>query len=157
MFRFAGPRRWRPLSSNVRPQEAEHMNIAALVPSTKFETERASALVRLGFPTIEPVLPQILEWLQDPNWPVAHIFQPLLVSIGRPLAPYVQAVLAGKDDGWKYSLLSAVVLPSSELAQALRPELERIAGNPSAGESEEEVDQLAKEVLHALAGGAPEA
>lgn len=132
-------------------------DLTALVPATKFETEKASALVRLGFPEIEPVVPQILEWLQDLNWPVGHVFQPFLVSIGQPLAPYVRAVLSGQDDSWKYSLLRAVVGQSPELAHALRPELERVAKNPSPGESKEEVDQVAVEILEALSGGASEA
>jgi hypothetical protein len=132
-------------------------DLTALVPTTKFETERASALVEVGFPAVEKVMPQILEWLQDVNWPVGRVFQPFLVSIGRPLAPHIRVVLTGQDDGWKYSLLMAVVAQSSELAHALRPELERIASNPSPSESKEEVDQVALEILEALDGGASEA
>jgi hypothetical protein len=84
--------------------------LATLIPVTKFETEKALALVQLGFPAVEPVMPQILEWLQDLNWPVGHIFQPFLASIGEPLAPYVRTILAGDDDGWKYSLLRVIVV-----------------------------------------------
>ena len=131
--------------------------LAALIPVTKFETEKALALVQLGFPAVEPVMPQILEWLQDLNWPVGQIFQPFLVGIGEPLAPYFRTVLAGEDDGWKYSLLRVIVDQSPELARKLRPELERAARNPSAGESKEEVDLVAIEILEALSGGAAEA
>lgn len=132
-------------------------NLVALIPLTKHETEKASALVQLGFPAVEPVVPQILEWLQDLNWPVGFIFQPFLVRIGKPLAPYIRTILAGQDDGWKYSLLAAVVGESTELAQTLRPELERLATSPSAGESKEEVDKIAAEILEELKNGAPEA
>jgi hypothetical protein len=132
-------------------------DLTALIPITKHETEKASALVRLGFPAVEPVMPQILEWLQDLNWPVGFIFQPFLIRIGQPLAPYIRNILAGQDDGWKYSLLVAVVAPSTELAQTLRPELEHLATSPSAGESKEEVDLIAIEILDALRSGAPEA
>jgi hypothetical protein len=118
---------------------------------------RQKLWVKLGFPAVAPVIPQILEWLQDLNWPVALVFQPFLVSIGEPLAPYVGAVLQGQDDIWKYSLLRVVVDQSPELARALRPELEHVAKHPSAGESEEEVDQVAVEILEALNGGASEA
>jgi hypothetical protein len=132
-------------------------DLAALIPSTKFETEKASALVQLGYPAVEPVIPQILEWLQDISWPVGQVFQPFLVAIGEPLAPYVRAILSGKDDGWKYSLLRAIVNQSPELARALRPELERVAESPSHGESKEEVDQVAVRILEALGGGTSEA
>lgn len=123
------------------------INPAALIPNTKFETDRASALVQLGFPAAEPALPQMLEWLQDLNWPVAGIFQPFLKGIGRPLAPYVRNILCGDDDGWKYSLLTAVVAQSPELALALKPELERIASKPSSGELDEDVSAVAIEIL----------
>lgn len=132
-------------------------DLVALIPATKFETEKASALVKLGFPAVEPVIPQILEWLQDLNWPVGHVFQSFLSSISQPLAPYIRAVLLGQDDGWKQSLLIAIVYKSPELAHALRPELEHVAKNPSAGESAEEVDQIAIEILKAISGGATEA
>jgi hypothetical protein len=99
------------------------IDLTELIPVTKFETEKASALVQLGFPAVEPVMPQILEWVQDLNWPVGHVFQPFLARIGQPLAPYIRAILAGQDDCWKYSLLQAVVGQSAELARALRPEL----------------------------------
>ena len=133
------------------------VDLAALVPTSKFDTDKAAALVRLGFPAVEPVIPQILEWLQDLNWPVGFVFQPFLVGIGEPLAPYVRDVLQGQDDGWKYSLLRVVVDQSPALAQALRPELERVARSPSSGEAREEVDQVAVEILEALNGGASEA
>jgi len=132
-------------------------DLASLIPIAKYETEKASELVRLGFPAVEPVMPQILEWLQDPNWPVGLIFQPFLIRIGQPLTPYIRTILAGQDDGWKYSLLVAVVAPSIELAQTLRPELEHLATSPSTGESEEEVDLIAVEILDALRNGTPEA
>ena len=109
------------------------IDLAALIPATKYETEKASALVQLGFPAVEPVMPQILEWLQDLNWPVSFIFQPFLIRIGQPLAPYIRTILDGQDDGWKYSLLAAVVSQSLELAESLRPELVHFVTSPSAG------------------------
>jgi hypothetical protein len=130
------------------------INLAALIPATKHDMEKASALVQLGFPVVEPVIPQILEWLQDLNWPVVAVFRPFLVSIGEPLAPYVRTVLAGDDDIWKYNLLSIVVERSPRLARNLRPELERIAAAPSEGESAEEVDDVALEILEAIDDGA---
>ena len=131
--------------------------LAALVPVTKFETEKASALVRLGFPAVEPVVPNLLEWLQDLNWPVGRVFQPFLMSIGRPLAPHIRIILAGHDDCWKFSVLSALINRSQDLAHALRPELERLARHPSAGESKEEVNLIAIQILEAIGGAAAEA
>ncbi len=125
-------------------------DLAVLLPKTKLDTEKASALVAIGFPAVEPVIPDILEWLQDPNWPVARVLQPFLAAIGRPLAPHVRSVLGGADDCWKYSLLTTVVLPSKNLARALRPDLERLVSQPSTGEAREGVDQAAREALSSI-------
>ena len=128
------------------------MDLAALLPKTKFDTALASELVAIGYPEVEPVLRDILAWQQDMNWPVARVFQPLLVSIGQPLSPFVSSILAGDDEGWKYSLLVSVVAQSPELARALRSDLERLATQPSSCEVGEELDQLARQVLAAIAG-----
>jgi hypothetical protein len=129
-------------------------DLFALLPDSSLDTDKAEALVKLGYPAVEPLLEEILEWQQDMNRPVAQVFQPLLVSIGAPLAPYARVILAGKDDSWKYFLLYFVVRESHELARTLRPELERLASNPTKGELEEELDEIAVEILEAINGGA---
>ncbi len=123
-----------------------------ILPQTKFDTDKAYALVALGFPAVHAVIPQILEWLQDLNWPIARTFQPFLIGIGKPLSPYVANVLAGNDQCWKYNLLVGVVLPSPELAQTLRMELERMAFRPTPSEIQEEVNQVAIEILGVING-----
>ncbi|WP_424511158.1 DUF5071 domain-containing protein [Roseateles saccharophilus] len=72
----------------------------------------AEALIAHGHPAVEPVLPQILEWTQDGNWPVALVFAPFLATIGAGLAPHARRILHGDDDVWKYFLLQDVVAQS---------------------------------------------
>jgi len=122
-------------------------DLTALLPVSKFETEKAARIASLGYPRVEPVMPQILEWLQDLNWPVARVFQPFAASIGAPLAPHVRSILRTDDGCWKRSVLSGVVAESFELATCLRPELERLAASPTAIEAQEKVDVLASEIL----------
>ena len=123
------------------------------MPSSKRDTAKAEQLIALGYPEVEPVLPQILEWLQDLNWPVAFVFRRFLIEIGAPLAPYVRAVLLTNDDRWKYSLMIGVVRDSPRMAQALRQDLERIARTPTAGELAEEVSEVSALVLNSLDEG----
>ena len=129
-------------------------DLTALLPVSKFDTAKAEELVTLGFPEVEPVLPQILEWLQDLNWPVAAIFRPFLVRVGQPIAPFIRDILSGSDDGWKYCVLNGLVGESAELAHALRPELKRLAANPTQGELTEEVNHVAIEILSQIDGAA---
>ena len=119
-----------------------------LVPHSKFDTETAERAVAAGWPTVEPVVSQLLEWLQDYNWPVSRTLAPFLASIGEPLVPYLRPILAGDDAIWKYWIIVAVLADAPvEVIQALRPELERLVESPSPREVEEEIPVVAKSTL----------
>jgi Domain of unknown function (DUF5071) len=121
--------------------------LRALMPTKKLDTEKAEAIVTLGFPMVEPILDDILGWLQDINWPVARVFEPFLVSIGAPLTPHIQTILKTDDDVWKYWIVQNIIGKSAALTQIFKAELQRIATKPSAGEHKEEVDLVAQEIL----------
>jgi hypothetical protein len=121
-------------------------DLLRLLPENKHDTAKAAALVALGFPQVEPVLPQILEWLQDMNWPVARVLEPLVADIGLTLAPHIRTILETGDDIWKYHSLQAI-RQSSELIEVLRPELERLSSGIS---SEPDLPILALEILRDL-------
>ena len=124
--------------------------LSALLPTTKFETDQAAHLVSMGSPQVEPVMRQILEWLQDLNWPVAKVFQPFAAGIGAALAPHIRSILITDDECWKHSVLSGVVAESLELAACLRPELERIVNSPTADEAHEGVNDVAADILNRI-------
>jgi hypothetical protein len=104
------------------------MDPTALCPRNKHDFERVNALIAAGPKAAEPILPQILQWLQDFNWPIAEpIAEPIadfLVSVGEPLIPHLRKVLTTNDDMWIYWTLQHVVsrLPS-DLVRELEPEL----------------------------------
>lgn len=120
------------------------------MPRDKYDIETATALVVLGWDRLESAMPQILDWVQDSNWPVASVFQPFLVDAGAKLAPYLRTILDTDDDTGKYHILASVVMLSNDLAMALRPELERLCYCPTDGEWREEVSELAREILEEL-------
>jgi len=127
--------------------------IRSLLPQSKFDTEKAEALAALGYPAVAPILPELFLWLQDYNWPVAHVLAPFLSSIGLPLLPHVRDILVTDDDLWKYWVLSCAVEPSPPLAQALRKELLRLADAPTPNEVAEELDMKARGILESLGEG----
>ena len=128
-------------------------DFTALLPIDKTDTAAVSKIVAVGFPGVAPVLPKLLEWLQDMNWPVAQILQPFLASIGAPLAPHIRAVLTADDDVWKYWVVQGVVGKSAALVHALKPELERLAHSPTDGEAEEGVSKLSAQIIKEVRGG----
>ena len=124
------------------------------LPRDKHDTHHAQALIALPWEELRPAMPQILEWVQDANWPVAAIFLPYLAGIGPRLAPYIKAVLASGDEQWKYFVLLGIVRHSSGLAAAVDGQLQRFALAPTAAELEEGVAELAREILAGSGAGA---
>jgi len=120
----------------------------SLLPQHKRDYEGAHAIVALGYPAVAPVLPELLEWLQDGNWPISHSIARLLAAIGEPIVPHVRRVFASADGSWKYWCIVRLVrwLPP-EVAETLRPDLQRLAYHPTADDRSEEVDEQAREAL----------
>jgi hypothetical protein len=118
-----------------------------LVPQDKSDMERAQAVIELGYPAVAPILPQLLEWIQDCNWPVAHVLCPFLASIGEPLAPYVRNVLATRDTIWKAWVVS-IVGESPSLVEAFREELENLATMTPQDEDEVWLQENILQALH---------
>ena len=119
-------------------------DLSTLVPATQHETDKAQRLVALGYPAVESVLDEIMEWAEDANWPVARVFLPFLARIGAPLAPRVRHVLQSQDEQWKQVVLGQVVGQSAALAHALAVDLQHLMHSPTAAER--------AEGLHTMAG-----
>ena|SRR5450830_1101602 len=118
-----------------------------LLPCDKHDTETAAALGGLGWAQVEPIKPKILEWIQDGNWPVAAVLNPILASWGARLAPFLKPIFEPDDDIWKYFILLNIVRSSPELATAMHFELERIARYPTDNEQLEGVTEQAQKIL----------
>ena len=122
-------------------------DIRKLIPQDKHDHERARAAIHAGYPAVEAILPELLVWLQDINWPVAQTLAPFLASIGEPLIPHLRAIFETDDEIWKGWVISCVVEDSPPLALAFREYLERVADNPTQNEIDEYVAVLARDVL----------
>ncbi|MYN45300.1 DUF5071 domain-containing protein [Pseudoduganella sp. FT93W] len=109
----------------------------------KSDTRAAEAIVAAG----GAAAPELLEWVQDINWPVAKILAPFLASAGSNVVPEIRQIFASNDDTWKWSVVVGVVAKSSELIALLRPELERIVHAPTVGERSEGLEQFVAKLL----------
>jgi hypothetical protein len=121
--------------------------VQQLIPKTKFDLATAKAAVAAGYPAVAPILPELLEWLQDCNWPVADILAPFLTSIGEPLIPHLRQVLESDDEIWKYWIIINIMGQSPIIAAAFRDDLERLASAPTEREAREELNEAAQDVL----------
>lgn len=124
--------------------------VEALVPRGKSDTATARAAVAAGYPAVAPILGQLLEWLKDPNWPVAHELAPFLASIGAPLATHLRVVLASDDQIWRRSVIVDVIGASRPLVMVFKDELISLARSPSEAERQEDVHEAAEIALRRL-------
>lgn len=69
----------------------------------------AIVLKQIGYPRVKSIIPGLLEWIQDMNWPGSKEIVELLVTIDDAIVPYVKQVLKSGDGIWIIWLLSEVV------------------------------------------------
>ncbi|MEK4053061.1 DUF5071 domain-containing protein [Paenibacillus sp. FSL F4-0087] len=124
-------------------------DLSELLPRDKHDFERVSNLKNINKKDLIKLIPELLEWLQDINWPIAVEITKLLLSVPQETIPYVRKVLEGGDDIWKEWCLRYFVMElPADLRQILQDELVRIAYKPSKGEQLEEVHITAREILN---------
>lgn len=100
-----------------------------------------------GYPGVESVVPSLLEWLQDMNWPVAQTLAPFLASIGEPLIPHLKKIFETDDKIWKAWVISQIVEESPPLAAHFRDYLEKLANHERHDEDDEWLSDNARKVL----------
>ncbi len=121
------------------------------LPRDKFDFERLNQVKKLDRSELIPLLPYLLEWVQDMNWPIAKETSDILVTFPEELIPLLKDVLNGDDDIWKYWCLECVVKRFPENVKSkLRSELIRIKEKPTTGERLEELDTTAEEILDTM-------
>lgn len=126
-----------------------------LLPKDKFDNSNIEKLKQLTDEEISPILPRLLEWIQDYNWPIAKDVLSVLALHQCELVPLIINVLKPeeKDDIWKYEIITYLLpLFSDENMKAVLSSVKRIAENPSENERLEEVDGAAITFLRDMKG-----
>src|SRR2546429_8860869 len=113
-----------------------------LLPRDKRDLESARAVIALGYPAVAPVLPDLLEWLQDCNWPVSRPIGDFLATLPEQMAPLIWKVLRGDDHIWKYWCIVRLIstMPAG-VAEQFRVELTRLAKEPTPVERSEALNE----------------
>jgi hypothetical protein len=122
--------------------------LAACIPADRHDHAAVNAAAELGLPAITPILPQLLQWVQDINWPVASGICALLRPSGPEIAPHLQAIFRSNDAVWSYCVIVNIVshLPH-ETWVLIADDIHRIATNPTPAERADEVDLVARTAL----------
>lgn len=59
------------------------MEIKRLIPKDKMDIESVNKLKALDINLIKPIIPDLLEWTADANWPTSKEIGKLLLPLGR--------------------------------------------------------------------------
>jgi len=88
--------------------------------SDKFDTAAIDRATQIGFPSLNPILPELLEWV---------------------ILPHINAILISEDRLWKYWTIELVVSNLKyDIQIELHDELTRLANYPTYYDKSEEVD-----------------
>lgn len=121
------------------------------LPRNKHDFERVSRLKKMDRTELLPLLPGLMEWIQDMNWPIAEEVAELLLTFPNEIVPLIKEVLATNDNVWKYWCLEMLVkrLPI-ELRKSFKGDLINLIERPTSGEKLEELDETAYEILQTI-------
>lgn len=123
------------------------INVENLIPKGKSDIETAEKLKNYSYEEVKEIIPNLLEWLQDLNWPVAKPVVEYLESINENITEELLPILKSEniDEEWKYWIVTIFgpITESYEIQKAIL----RIANSPTENEINHEVNEIAKEIL----------
>lgn len=121
-------------------------SLEELIPKDKFDIATADKLKGYRFAEIKPIIPQLLEWIQDMNWPVAGPVSNYLESISGNLTPYIVEIFRSNDPTWKYWCLR-VFGHSNDIDPALLQEIQKLKDYASKMDIDDGVLEEVNEIL----------
>ncbi|MFJ7661116.1 DUF5071 domain-containing protein [Lysinibacillus sp. NPDC097162] len=121
------------------------------LPRNKHDIDKVEEIKKLDSNILVSLLPELLVFTQDMNWPVAPGVLEILLTFPKEIVPHVHAVLSSDDDNWKWFILHFLVIELPlESRGKFKGYLIRVAQNPTENELAEELDEIAKEILATL-------
>lgn len=125
------------------------MNIQDLIPKDKSDLAAVGNLSAYSFTEVESIIPELLTWLQDLHWPVAGKIFDYLETNRDSLTNEVINVIIDNDDIWKRNCL-LLYSDAMKIDERLLEAIKRIAINPTVGEIEDDVQEIALEIIEKL-------
>ena len=125
--------------------------IRDLLPKDKFDTASLERLMSLSDEQINEIIPDLLEWIQDMNWPVAPCIITVLAKHRKATERHLIALLKPEqeDAEWKLHIIASLLNEwPSYSDDKIVAEIVRIASYPTEAERLEEVDVAAADYLN---------
>ena len=126
----------------------ELMKIKDLVPKNKFDNSNIETIRGLSDEELSVIIPDLLEWLEDYNWPVAQELEPILIERQNLVLPYISDILRGDNYTWRYQIIN-LLLPGFTVENRLlfKEDLEYLVSRRTNDSYEITISDEAKECL----------
>lgn len=122
------------------------MNVKDLVPKNKHDVSNINKLYSLTDDEMKLIVYDLLEWIQDYNWPVAQELVPLLKEREDIIFPYMSDILRGDDFMWKYWIMDLIIPDFSiEHKNALKDDILVLINDHDIDEDTESIREIAEE------------
>lgn len=120
-----------------------------LVPRHKDDQEALANLQAASQEQVLAAAKELLEWVEDGNWPVSYPVGKVLSQYVNQLQDELLPILRGRDAIWKMWCIRFILeeSPVAQLDQQYLIEVERIATYPTSNEEVEGAAEAAQEAL----------
>ncbi|MBQ5310433.1 MAG: DUF5071 domain-containing protein [Oscillospiraceae bacterium] len=122
------------------------MNAEELIPKDKYD-DTTDKLLELSGEEIAPIIPGLLGWLQDMNWPVSSGICRVLAKHTELAAPFITDILGGTDGIWKYNILTYLLQGHPVKDEELLRGIKRLAESPTQDDTNESADKAAEKYI----------
>ena len=121
----------------------------SLLPKDKYDSKAVEKLNRLTEEQIQPLIPSLLMWLQDINWPIALEVLPIIARHQNIAMPHIKSIFYTDDEIWKHWILIYLVpLLTKGNLQVIKEDLVYLSSpDKTADEDVAETVRLSKECI----------
>jgi hypothetical protein len=120
----------------------------SILPTNKHDHFAIEHISTLPDSEIAPLLPEILTWVQDTNWPISRTVSTFLLQHPTRIVEPVRHILQSDDAEWIYNVLGIIEQLPKEVQKALKVEVERVALRPTEEEKDFEAQDVAQGIIY---------
>lgn len=115
------------------------------IPTSKHDLATTEKLHQYSIGELRPIIPALLEWMQDGNWPVFVPVRDYLKKYVAEIQDEILAIFRTDDDVWKYWILLSFGEKITD--PRLIEEIKRMMQQPTVSEKEEGLEEIAQELV----------
>ncbi|MCL1935157.1 MAG: DUF5071 domain-containing protein [Defluviitaleaceae bacterium] len=125
-------------------------NLRNLIPKDKFDNSNIEKLMMLPEEDLKQILPELILWIADFNWPIAIELIPILIKYPNSILPIIKKNLQASEEDAElknYIILKLIPELPKKYQDMLIKDIERIYKEPTSIEIAEEVNEIALNYL----------